>query len=106
MTTPATLGAEVLRRAADVLEARVEELSLLIIRGVAKPIAESRAEARRAVTVLRSGVVAVNRPTTGLDARVPFGGVRASGARPRQQGPDALDFYTEERTVYWREAAP
>src|SRR5579884_1538719 len=50
--TPGARG-EVLRRAADGLEARAEELALLITRSVAKPIVESRAEARRAVTILR-----------------------------------------------------
>src|SRR5438309_635166 len=50
--TPAA-RAEVLRRGADALDARVDELASLITRGVAKPISESRAEARRAVTILR-----------------------------------------------------
>lgn len=54
---------------------------------------------------LRSGVVAINRPTTGLDAHVPFGGIKGSSAGPREQGPDSLLFFTEERTVYWRELA-
>lgn len=66
----------------------------------------SSAAVHHAVRALRSGVVAVNRPTTGLDAHVPFGGIRQSGAGPREQGPDGLDFYTEERTVYWREDRP
>jgi acyl-CoA reductase-like NAD-dependent aldehyde dehydrogenase len=66
----------------------------------------SSAAVHHAVRSLRSGVVAVNRPTTGLDAHVPFGGIRQSGAGPREQGPDSLDFYTEERTVYWREEMP
>jgi len=63
----------------------------------------SSAAVHHALRGLRSGVVAVNRPTTGLDAHVPFGGIRGSGAGPREQGPDSLDFYSEERTVYWRE---
>jgi aldehyde dehydrogenase (NAD+) len=66
----------------------------------------SSAAVHHAVRSLRSGVVAVNRPTTGLDAHVPFGGIRQSGSGPREQGPDSLDFYTEERTVYWREGRP
>jgi alpha-ketoglutaric semialdehyde dehydrogenase len=66
----------------------------------------SSAAVHHAVRSLRSGVVAVNRPTTGLDVHVPFGGIRQSGAGPREQGPDSLDFYTEESTVYWREDMP
>jgi aldehyde dehydrogenase (NAD+) len=63
----------------------------------------SSSTVHRALRSLRAGVVAVNRPTTGLDAHVPFGGTGRTSAGPREQGPDAMDFYTEERTVYWRE---
>jgi aldehyde dehydrogenase (NAD+) len=47
------------------------------------------------------GVVKVNRPTTGLDLNVPFGGVKDSSSNTfREQGPDAVDFYTWGKTVY------
>ncbi|MFI5611628.1 aldehyde dehydrogenase family protein [Amycolatopsis sp. NPDC051903] len=40
-----------------------------------------------------AGVVKVNRPTTGLDLNVPFGGVKdSSSATFREQGPAAVDF--------------
>jgi aldehyde dehydrogenase (NAD+) len=64
----------------------------------------SSAVVHRLQRELRSGVVAINRPTTGLDAHVPFGGIKGSSAGPREQGPDSLLFFTEERTVYWRES--
>ena len=63
----------------------------------------SSAAVRAAMASLRAGVVAVNRPSTGLDPHVPFGGVRASGSVAREQGPAGVLFYTEEHTVYWRE---
>lgn len=47
------------------------------------------------------GVVKVNRPTTGLDLNVPFGGVKDSSSNTfREQGPYAIDFYTWGKTVY------
>jgi aldehyde dehydrogenase (NAD+) len=63
----------------------------------------SSALVHHAARSLRAGVIAVNRPTTGLDPHVPFGGTGRTSAGPREQGPDAMNFYTEERTVYWRE---
>ncbi|SDR15657.1 aldehyde dehydrogenase family protein [Thermostaphylospora chromogena] len=47
------------------------------------------------------GVVKINRPTTGLDLNVPFGGVKDSSSNTfREQGTAALDFYTWSKTVY------
>ncbi len=47
------------------------------------------------------GVVKINRPTTGLDLNVPFGGVKDSSSNTfREQGPYAVDFYTWGKTVY------
>src|SRR4029077_7273452 len=47
------------------------------------------------------GVVKVNRPTTGLDLNVPFGGVKDSSTNTfREQGPGAVEFYTWSKTVY------
>lgn len=47
------------------------------------------------------GVVKANRPTTGLDLNVPFGGVKDSSTNTfREQGPNAVDFYTWSKTVY------
>ncbi|MBZ4321279.1 aldehyde dehydrogenase family protein [Streptomyces huiliensis] len=47
---------------------------------------------------LRTGMVRVNAPTTGVDFHLPFGGTGASGHGPREQGRAALEFYTAERT--------
>jgi aldehyde dehydrogenase (NAD+) len=48
---------------------------------------------------LRAGLIRVNAPTSGVDYHVPFGGVRASSAGPREQGTAAREFYTETTTV-------
>ncbi|MFD0366494.1 aldehyde dehydrogenase family protein [Streptomyces sp. NPDC127114] len=47
---------------------------------------------------LDTGMVRINAPTTGVDFHLPFGGAKASGHGPREQGRAALDFYTSSRT--------
>ncbi|SEB63869.1 aldehyde dehydrogenase (NAD+) [Paramicrobacterium humi] len=50
---------------------------------------------------IQAGVVKVNRPTSGLDLHVPFGGIKDSSSNTfREQGHSATDFYTWEKTVY------
>jgi aldehyde dehydrogenase (NAD+) len=50
---------------------------------------------------VQAGVVKVNRPTTGLDLNVPFGGIRDSSSNTfREQGARAVDFYTWSKSVY------
>ncbi|QPZ38097.1 aldehyde dehydrogenase family protein [Paramicrobacterium chengjingii] len=50
---------------------------------------------------VQAGVVKVNRPTSGLDLHVPFGGVKDSSSNTfREQGHTATEFYTWEKTVY------
>ncbi|GAB2680747.1 aldehyde dehydrogenase family protein [Thalassiella azotivora] len=47
------------------------------------------------------GVVKINRPTTGLDLNVPFGGVKDSSSNTfREQGATAIEFYTWGKTIY------
>ncbi|MBT2387791.1 aldehyde dehydrogenase, partial [Streptomyces sp. ISL-11] len=47
---------------------------------------------------LDTGMVRVNAPSTGVDFHLPFGGAKASGHGPREQGRAALEFYTASRT--------
>ncbi|MYH71290.1 MAG: aldehyde dehydrogenase family protein [Acidimicrobiia bacterium] len=50
---------------------------------------------------VQTGVIKVNRPTTGLDLNVPFGGVKdSSSATYREQGTTATDFFTWTKTTY------
>jgi alpha-ketoglutaric semialdehyde dehydrogenase len=57
---------------------------------------------RRMINVAGTGVVAVNRPSTGLEPNVPFGGWGRSGSQFSEQGTEGLRFYMKWQTVYWR----
>ncbi len=48
---------------------------------------------------LDTGLIKINAPTTGVDFYAPFGGEKDSSYGPREQGPDALAFYSTTRTV-------
>ena len=48
---------------------------------------------------LDTGLIKINAPTSGVDFYAPFGGEKASSFGPREQGQDALAFYTSVRTV-------
>ena len=49
---------------------------------------------------IEAGLITVNLPTAGVEYQLPFGGTKESSYGMREQGPQALDFYTETRTVY------
>ena len=46
------------------------------------------------------GIAHVNQPTLGGEVHLPFGGVKASGIGPHEQGREAIDFFTKIKTVY------
>jgi aldehyde dehydrogenase (NAD+) len=54
----------------------------------------------RFVDAIETGIVHINSGTPGGEAHLPFGGMKATGVGPREQGTDALDFFTEVKTVY------
>jgi alpha-ketoglutaric semialdehyde dehydrogenase len=58
------------------------------------------ATAQRCVDELQAGILHVNSQTAGADVHVPFGGVKQSGYGPHEQGRAAIEFYTEQVTVY------
>lgn len=60
----------------------------------------SLATAERCVNELEAGILHINSQTAGADVHVPFGGSKASGYGPHEQGRAAIEFYTEEITVY------
>jgi alpha-ketoglutaric semialdehyde dehydrogenase len=60
----------------------------------------SLATAERCVDELQAGILHVNSQTPGAEVHVPFGGTKASGYGPHEQGRAAIEFYTEEITVY------
>jgi aldehyde dehydrogenase (NAD+) len=47
-----------------------------------------------------SGVASVNGPTYGSEPHMPFGGLRASGNGWREAGTEALDVYSDLKTLY------
>jgi len=52
------------------------------------------------VTRVRSGVASVNGPTYGSEPHWPFGGVKDSGTGWREPGTEALDVYSDWKTVH------
>ena len=55
-----------------------------------------------AVDALDVGVLHVNSESAGADPHVPFGGAKASGFGPKEQGRASREFYTHTTTVYLR----
>jgi aldehyde dehydrogenase (NAD+) len=51
---------------------------------------------------IEAGLVTVNLPSAGVEYQLPFGGTKDSSFGPKEQGPGALDFYTDWKTVYLR----
>jgi aldehyde dehydrogenase (NAD+) len=49
---------------------------------------------------IEAGLVTVNLPSAGVEYQLPFGGTKDSSFGPKEQGPNALDFYTDWKTVY------
>ena len=49
---------------------------------------------------ISSGVASVNGPTYGSEPHMPFGGERASGNGWREAGTEALDVYSDLKTIY------
>ncbi|MEC8042770.1 MAG: aldehyde dehydrogenase family protein, partial [Pseudomonadota bacterium] len=47
-----------------------------------------------------AGMVMVNLPTAGVDYHVPFGGTKGSSFGSREQGRNAVEFYTTVKTAY------
>jgi len=54
----------------------------------------------RFVDEIETGIVHVNSGTPGGEAQLPFGGTKATGVGPREQGSAAVEFFTEIKTVY------
>lgn len=46
------------------------------------------------------GKVHINNPPIGGEAQAPFGGTKATGIGPREQGSETFEFYTEIKTVH------
>jgi acyl-CoA reductase-like NAD-dependent aldehyde dehydrogenase len=60
----------------------------------------SLAHATRFADEAQAGLIHVNSQTAGAEVHVPFGGIKASGFGPHEQGRAAIEFYTEIVTLY------
>jgi aldehyde dehydrogenase (NAD+) len=58
------------------------------------------AQTMRFVERAEVGKVHINNPPIGGEAQAPFGGIKATGIGPREQGSEVFEFYTEIKTVY------
>jgi aldehyde dehydrogenase (NAD+) len=47
-----------------------------------------------------AGLLTVNLPSAGVEYQLPFGGTKGSSFGPKEQGPAALEFYSDYKTVY------
>jgi aldehyde dehydrogenase (NAD+) len=47
-----------------------------------------------------AGLLTINLPSAGVEYQLPFGGTKDSSFGPKEQGPAALDFYSDYKTVY------
>jgi alpha-ketoglutaric semialdehyde dehydrogenase len=62
---------------------------------------QNLSHAQRFTRELRAGILHVNSQTAGAEVHVPFGGTKASGFGPHEQGRAAIEFYTDVVTVYY-----
>ena len=63
-------------------------------------VSKDLARVHQFINRIEAGLITVNLPTAGVEYQLPFGGTKESSFGMREQGPLALDFYTETRTVY------
>ncbi len=89
----------------SILRVRSFEEALEVANGVAYGLSSSIytqnvARLFEFVEAIETGITHVNSPTTGGEAQMPFGGMKATGVGLREQGKVALDFFTELKVVY------
>jgi aldehyde dehydrogenase (NAD+) len=49
---------------------------------------------------MEAGLLTVNLPSAGVEYQLPFGGTKDSSFGPKEQGPAAMEFYSDYKTVY------
>ena len=49
-----------------------------------------------------AGLLTINLPSAGVEYQLPFGGTKDSSFGPKEQGPAAMDFYSDFKTVYMK----
>lgn len=84
----------------DTFEQAIERANAVEFGLSAAIFTASLSSARQFVDSIDAGILHVNSQTAGADVHVPFGGIKASGLGPHEQGRAALEFFTEQVTVY------
>ncbi|MFJ8504165.1 aldehyde dehydrogenase family protein [Streptomyces avermitilis] len=92
-------GPVVVVRAVEGLDDAVEEVNDSGFGLAAALFTRDLAAAHRFADAVDCGQIAVNTTTTGWDVHHPFGGFRDSGSPFKEQGTEALRFYTRVKTV-------
>jgi len=67
---------------------------------VASIFTENLNNAMYALDVIKTGVCYVNAPTFGSESHMPFGGLRGSGNGTREPGTQAMDVFSNWKTIY------
>ena len=49
---------------------------------------------------MEAGLLTVNLPRAGVEYQLPFGGTKDSSFGSKEQGPAAMEFYSDYKTVY------
>jgi aldehyde dehydrogenase (NAD+) len=98
---------EIFGPVAAVMRARDFDVAMRIANGVAFGLSASLqttnlSRAFEYIQKIEAGLVTVNLPSAGVEYQLPFGGTKESSFGPKEQGPAALDFYTDWKTVYLR----
>ncbi len=52
------------------------------------------------IHAIEAGLITVNLPSAGVEYQLPFGGTKDSSFGPKEQGPAAVEFYSDYKTVY------
>jgi alpha-ketoglutaric semialdehyde dehydrogenase len=89
----------------SVLRAKTFEEGVEIANGVKYGLSASLyssdiSKIMRFVEMSEVGKVHINSSTIGGEAQAPFGGSKATGIGPREQGTEVFEFYTEVKAVY------
>ncbi|HVX66181.1 MAG TPA: aldehyde dehydrogenase family protein [Bryobacteraceae bacterium] len=49
---------------------------------------------------MEAGLLTINLPSAGVEYQLPFGGTKDSSFGPKEQGPAAMEFYSDYKTIY------
>ena len=85
------------------MTASEREVVAALGRAIARRIGEPRYKLwfdRHTKFAWEAGLLTVNLPSAGVEYQLPFGGTKDSSFGPKEQGPAAMEFYSDYKTVY------